>query len=160
SEHGRYELLASVLMALHAREPDRGWDVAALEASETARARSLLEVLTQARADITADVDPALREERKKLEDRLEQARRRLVEVLGRTHRSEEADAVEHELEGLRAERERLEARMRASSPRYAALAPVRPLSVAEIRALLDDSTALVEYLVGERQSFVWVVSR
>jgi CHAT domain-containing protein len=161
SEHGRYELLAGVLMALHAREPGKGWDAQALEASETARARSLLEVLTAARADIAADVDPALRTAEKDLDGRLEKSRQALTDVLGRAHRTDEADAVERELESLRAERERLEARMRASSPRYAALAPAAPLTVAEIRErLLDDDTVLVEYLVGEKQSFVWAISR
>jgi CHAT domain-containing protein len=150
-----------VLMALHAREPQKGWDAAALEASETARARSLLEVLTAARADVTADVDPALRTAEEDLALRMERARVALGEVLGRAHTPGEADRVERDLEDLRAERERLEARMRASSPRYAALAPAAPLSIAEIRErLLDDSTALVEYLLGEQQSFVWVVSR
>ena len=148
-------------MALHARQPAAGWDAAALEASESARARALLEVLTAARVDIERDVDPGLRAEERALEERTGRARKALVAVLGREHHPAEADAVEHELEGLRAERERLQAKMRASSPRYAALAPARPLSVEEIRSeLLDGSTALVEYLVGERQSFVWVVSR
>jgi CHAT domain-containing protein/tetratricopeptide (TPR) repeat protein len=159
--HGRYELLAGVLMALHVREPRAGWDAAALEASESARARALLEVLTAARVDIERDVDPRLRSEERTLEDRTERARKALVEVLGRPHRPEDADAVERELESMRAEREGLQERMRASSPRYAALAPRRPLSVEQIRSeVLDDSTALVEYLVGEHQSFVWVVSR
>ncbi|HEY3587629.1 MAG TPA: CHAT domain-containing tetratricopeptide repeat protein [Myxococcaceae bacterium] len=159
--HGRYELLAGVLMALHAREPRAGWDAAALEASESARARALLEVLAAARVDIERDVDPGLRSEERALEERTARARKALVEVLGRQHPPAEADAVERELESLRAERERLQERMRASSPRYAALAPARPLSVEQIRSeVLDDSTALVEYLVGEHQSFVWVVSR
>jgi CHAT domain-containing protein/predicted negative regulator of RcsB-dependent stress response len=159
--HGRYELLAGVLMALHAREPRAGWDAAAFEASESARARALLEVLAGARVDIERDVDPALRAEERGLEERTVRARHGLVEVLGRPHRAEDADAVERELEALRFEREALQERMRASSARYASLAPARPLSVQEIRnEVLDDSTALVEYLVGERQSFVWVVSR
>jgi len=159
--HDRYELLAGVLMSLHSREPRAGWDAAALEASESARARALLEVLTAARVDIERDVDPGLRSEERALEERTGRAREALVEVLGRQHRPAEADAIERQLESLRAERESLQERMRASSPRYAALAPARPLSVKEIRSeVLDDSSALVEYLVGERQSFVWVVSR
>jgi CHAT domain-containing protein/tetratricopeptide (TPR) repeat protein len=159
--HERYELLAGVLMTLNAREPRAGWDAAALEASESARARALLEVLAAARVDIERDVDPGLRSEERALEERTTRARKALVEVLGRPHRPTEADAIERELESLRAEREGLQERMRASSSRYAALAPARPLSVEQIRSeVLDDSTALVEYLVGEHQSFVWVVSR
>ncbi len=161
TEHGRYELLAGVLMALQGREPGRGWDAAALEASETARARSLLEVLTAARADVQGEVNPALQTAQRDLEVRTDRARKQLVEVLGRAHSPAEADAVERSLEALRAERESLLEKMRASSPRYAALAPARALSLKEIQErVLDGSTTLVEYLVGERQSFVWVVSR
>jgi CHAT domain-containing protein len=48
----RYDLLIDVLMDLHAREPERGWDAAALHASERARARSLVELLAEARIDL------------------------------------------------------------------------------------------------------------
>ena len=160
-EHERYELLAGVLLKLHATEPGGGWDAAAFEVSETARARSLLEVLSDAKVDVRSGMPAELLAAEKDLDSRTETARRELVEVLGRQHSSEEGDAVEHKLEGLREERERLEARMRASSPSYAALAAARPLSVDEIRTqVLDDTTALVEYLVGDRESYVWVVSR
>ena len=160
-EHSRYELLASTLMALHASEPGAGWDAAAFEASESARARAMLEVLAAARVDIAHDVDPGLRDEERGLDVRTERARRALIDVLNRQHPPEEMDAVERQLEALRAERERLQERMRASSPSYAALAPARPLSVEDIRSeLLDENTGLIEYLVGETQSFVWVVTR
>ena len=160
-EHERYELLAGVLLSLHAGEPGKGWDAAALEVSETARARSLLEVITDARADVRSGVSPEILAAEKDLDRRTEVARRELVQVLGREHSSDEADGVERKLEGLREERERLETQMRSSSAAYAALAPAKPLSVDEIRAnVLDDDTALVEYLIGEKESYVWVVSR
>jgi CHAT domain-containing protein len=159
--HPRYELLGAVLVALHAREPAKGWDAAALEASESARARTLLEVLTAARVDPQSGVDPALLAAWKQLDERAERGRRALRSVLGREHKAEEADQLERELEALRLERESLEQKMRASSPRYAALVPAAPLSLSEIRGkVLDDSTTLLEYLVGEKRSFVFAVSR
>jgi CHAT domain-containing protein len=159
--HPRYELLTAVLVALHAREPGKGWDAAALEASESARARTLLEVLTAARVDVHSGVTPALLAAESQLDDRAERARRTLRSVLRREHKSEEADQLERELEAIRIERESLEQRMRASSPQYAALVPAAPLKLEEIRSqVLDDSTTLLEYMVGEKQSFVFAVSR
>jgi CHAT domain-containing protein len=159
--HPRYELLGAVLVALNAREPGKGWDAAALEASESARARSLLEVLSAARVDVQSGVDPSLLATGKHLDERAERARRTLRSVLGREHKPEEADQVERELEAVRVERESLQQKMRASSPRYAALVPAAPLSLSEIREkVLDDSTTLLEFLVGEKQSFVYAVSR
>src|SRR5262249_46464627 len=119
--HHRYELLAAVLVALDAREPGKGWDALALEANESARARTLLEVLTAARVDVHSGVTPALLTNDKQLDERAERARRTLRAVLSREHKSEEADQLERELETIRIERETLEQRMRASSPRYAA---------------------------------------
>ncbi|HET6981638.1 MAG TPA: tetratricopeptide repeat protein, partial [Myxococcaceae bacterium] len=95
----QYELHAAVLLALHAREPTKGWDAAALEVIESARARTLLEVLSAARVDVHSGVDPALVAASKKLDERAERARRALTSVLGRQHRSEEADQLERELE-------------------------------------------------------------
>jgi CHAT domain-containing protein/tetratricopeptide (TPR) repeat protein len=159
--HPRYELLGAVLVALNAREPGKGWAAAALEASESARARSLLEVLSAARVDVQSGVDPSLLAAGKRLDERAERARRTLRSVLGREHKPEEADKVERELEALKVEREALQQKMRASSARYAALVPAAPLSLAEIREkVLDDSTTLLEYLVGEKRSFVFAVSR
>ncbi|HET9036894.1 MAG TPA: CHAT domain-containing protein, partial [Myxococcaceae bacterium] len=128
---------------------------------ESARARTLLDVLTAARVNLHSGMDPALLASGKQLDERAERARRALRSVLGREHRSDEADKLERELEAVRMERESLEQKMRASSPRYAALVPAAPLSIAEIRdKVLDDSSTLLEYLVGEKRSFVFAVSR
>ena len=160
SERTRYEMLVSVLMALHAQDPTHGWDAEALAASETSRARSLLEILADAHADIQADADPALKVAEDALAVRLDQARQAQQALLSRPHRPDEADQVERSLAEIRAEEERLQTQIRATSPRYASLASPAPLNLAEIRErVLDPSTSLVEYFVGESESFVWVVS-
>ena len=56
----RYELLIEVLMDLHTNQPNAGWDARALEASERARARSLVEVLAEARINLREGIDEAL----------------------------------------------------------------------------------------------------
>jgi CHAT domain-containing protein len=156
----RYRVLIDVLMALHDREPSAGWDAQALGVSETARARSLLELLADARADIRGEIPPQLREQERVLDARLESQRREQERVLKRAHTAAEADAMERTLENLRLEREELQSRMRASSPSYAGLTRPSPLSLEEIRAqVLDPSSVLVEYFLGEERSFVWVVS-
>src|SRR5262249_2585340 len=44
----RYDELIDVLMQLHAREPERGWDAEAFHVSERARARTLVELVAEA----------------------------------------------------------------------------------------------------------------
>jgi CHAT domain-containing protein/Tfp pilus assembly protein PilF len=52
-----YELYVDVLMRLNMRDPAAGHDVTALAISERARARSLLETLAEARAEIRPEID-------------------------------------------------------------------------------------------------------
>ena len=57
-----FETYIDLLMQLHNRQPNGGHDGRALQASERARARSLLEMLTEAAAHIREGVDPDLLE--------------------------------------------------------------------------------------------------
>jgi len=160
TEHGRYEGLVNVLMDLHARSPSAGSSAQALGASETARARSLLELLADARADVRDQVPPSLREEERAFDRRLETQQQEQAKLLRRAHTPAEADAMERSLENLRIEGEEIQARMRAASPSYASLTRPAPLTLEEIRAqVLDPSTVLLEYFLGDERSYVWAVS-
>ena len=55
-----YEFYVDLLMRLHKQNRAGGYDGKALQASERARARSLLDTLNEANADIHQGVDPAL----------------------------------------------------------------------------------------------------
>jgi tetratricopeptide (TPR) repeat protein len=63
------EFNINLLMRMHRQRPSEGFDVAALEASENARARSLLELLKEARAEIRQGVDPSLLEHERQLRE-------------------------------------------------------------------------------------------
>src|SRR5262249_10406897 len=52
-----YEFYIDLLMQMREQRPRAGFDAMSLQASERARARSLLELLTEARADIRQGVD-------------------------------------------------------------------------------------------------------
>ncbi len=58
----RYDLLIGILMQMHEREPGAGLAAEALQTSERARARGLLELLAEARTDLREGVDPKLLE--------------------------------------------------------------------------------------------------
>jgi hypothetical protein len=60
TQQGAYELYIELLMRLHEQFPASGYEALALQVSERARARSLLESLVEARADIRQGVDPEL----------------------------------------------------------------------------------------------------
>ena len=62
SQQSAYEFYIDLLMQLHRLDPSAGNDVTALGISESARARSLLEMLAESHADIRRGVDAALLE--------------------------------------------------------------------------------------------------
>src|SRR5262249_27256444 len=62
-----YDLYIDILMRLHEQRPDAKFDISAFEASEKARARSLLESLREAHTDIRQGADPALLKQEREL---------------------------------------------------------------------------------------------
>ena len=60
-QQANYEFYQDLLMEMHQREPTRGYDAQAVQASERARARGLLELLAEARAEIRQSGSAAAR---------------------------------------------------------------------------------------------------
>src|SRR6266508_3207070 len=156
-----YESYIEVLMQMHKQNPAASFDALALAVSERARARSLLELLTEARADIRQGVDSSLIERERSLRQRFAARAAAQANLLNRKHTPEQADAAAKEIASITAEYEQLEAQIRARSPRYAALTQPRPLGLTEIQQqALDEDTLLLEYALGEKRSYLWLVSQ
>ncbi len=155
-----YEFYIDLLMRQHQRQPNQGHDATALEASERARARSLLEMLAEARADIRQGVDEALLARSRALQQQLNAKEQSRAQLLSRQHNAEQAAAVEREVRDLLTQFQEAQAQIRAASPRYTALTQPQPLKLAEIQRLLDDDTLLLEYALGEKESYLWAVTR
>jgi CHAT domain-containing protein/Tfp pilus assembly protein PilF len=156
-----YEAYIDALMAQHEREPGESRFVAlALQAVERARARSLLELLTETRADIRQGIDPALLERERELQQRLS-AKAERVWLLGQSGGGDQAAAIKAELDALVSQQRDLAAQIRISSPRYAALRQPQPLSLPEIqKRVLDSDTLLLEYALGDQRSFLFAVTQ
>jgi CHAT domain-containing protein/tetratricopeptide (TPR) repeat protein len=154
-----YELRVDILMRLAAARPGQGFDRAAFEASEDARARSLLDVLRESGAAIQSGVDPAFAARQRDLERRLALKADRLQSLRGRGKGDQaESKALEIETEQVRAELDNLDAEIRRKNPRYADLTHPGPASAGEIQALLDPGTLLLEYSLGRTRSYLWAV--
>src|SRR5262249_8988865 len=69
--------------------------------------------------------------------------------------------AIAREIEELTGQYQQVEAQIRASNPRYAALNQPQPLTLAEIqRQVLDPDTLLLEYALGPERSYLWAVAQ
>jgi hypothetical protein len=131
----------------------------ALEASERGRARSLLEMLAEARADIRQGIDPQLLAEERALQQLLDAKSARFTQLMSGPHTAEQAECVKKEIDDLLSQCDDLEVKIRETSPHYAALTQPQPLSAKAIQQqLLDSDTLLLEYALGAEQSYLWAV--
>jgi CHAT domain-containing protein/Tfp pilus assembly protein PilF len=156
-----YQSYIDVLMRMQRQNPAASFDALALEVSERARARSLLELLTESRADLRQGVDGSLLERERSLQRLLNAKAVAQDALLNRKHTPAQAEAFAKEIASLTTEYEELRAQIRARSPRYAALTQPQPLSLAEIQQqVLDPDTLLLEYSLGDDASYLFVVSQ
>jgi CHAT domain-containing protein/Tfp pilus assembly protein PilF len=156
-----YQSYIDILMEQHRQNQSAGFDAQAFTVSERARARSLLELLTESRADIRQGVDISLLERERSLQRLLNAKAAAQFALLSRKHSPAQAEAVAKEIGSITTEYEELRAQIRARSPRYAALTQPQPLSLAEIQQqVLDPDTLLLEYSLGEDSSYLFVVSQ
>src|SRR5688500_1268592 len=151
---GSYRLYTDVLMRQHQAQPMKGFDALAVEVGERQRARSLLDLLTEANTDLHQGVDAALIERERTLAKQLNDKART------QTSTPEQAAALKLELSQLENDYERAQVAIRKASPRYAALTQPQPLKLREIQAQLDADTLLLEYALGEDRSYLWAISR
>jgi CHAT domain-containing protein len=132
----------------------------AFNVSERARARSLLELLSESGKEIRSGVDAKLIDEEERVTRRLSLVSRRLSEEKYALAGAERESAF-REIEKLQAERQQNEERIRAASPIYADLIRPDPLDVESVQAsVLDDETLLVQFSLGDPNSYAWTVDR
>ena len=154
-----YEFYIDLLMRLYKEYHTKEHATAAMQASERKRARSLIELLGEARAEIRQGADPTLLKRERELQGLITGVADRRIRLSGNEQTSRQAEAAAKELEALYNELQGVEAQIRATSPRYAALTQPEPLTVAKFQRLLDANTLLLEYALGEERSYLWVVS-
>jgi CHAT domain-containing protein/Tfp pilus assembly protein PilF len=151
-----YQFYIDLLMRLHKQQPSQGYNALALQVSERARARSLVELLNEANADIRQGVDPKLLELERNLQQKLDATEKRQIELSSKQN----TETLQKEIATLLEQYQQVKAQIRATSPRYAALTQPQPLTLAQQQQLLDNDTLLLEYSLGEERSYLWAVSK
>lgn len=153
-----YEVYVQLLVELHEADRGQGYGAEALEASERARARALLDLLAEARIDLGHGIAPELKRRETDLEARLSWLQDQL---LRNSSPDDPARAsLREQLEQARSDLDRLEAEIRRQHPRYAEVRYPMPAKLAGIQGLLDEETALLEYFVGREDSFLFAATR
>jgi CHAT domain-containing protein len=131
---------------------------AALEASERARARSLVDMLRESGIAIREGVDRDLLDREESLRQRINVIESSRVRALAAKPDPQHLASIEKDLEGLFLEYQQVQSDIRARSPHYAALSQAETFGIDEIQKALDPDTVLLEYLLGDERSYVWAV--
>jgi len=156
---GPYEFYIDLLMEMHKHDPGRQFNMEALRISERARARSLLEMLVEAHADIREGLDPKLLERERACRETLDDKLEDLTLRLRRGNAEQEIDTAKKAVEDALIACQQVDVLIKNQSPRYAALTQPQPLTVQEIQPHLGPDTLLLEYSLGNQRSFLWAVT-
>ena len=157
-----YQFYIDLLMQLHKTNPKSGYDTKAFEASERSRARSLLELLQEANADIRQGVAPELLQRERSLQQQLDAIEKQRIEVLNRpTPTPAQQAELEKQWQTLLAQYQDIQTQIRTTSPRYAALTQPQPLTLTQIQQqILDENTILLQYSLGKERSYLWALTK
>jgi hypothetical protein len=159
-EHNIYALRVDLLLHLHEGQPASAGvsehAALALQASEFAHARALVQLLSAQREAVLAAADPVLTA-------RLNELRQRIAALTNerlRQQTSATLAAVQRDLATALAEMDRVVLQMHDRHPRATALALPESLKLREIQPhILDRDTLLLEYALGAERSFLFAVT-
>jgi CHAT domain-containing protein/Tfp pilus assembly protein PilF len=133
-------------------------DAEALELAERGRARAFLDILAESRTGVLDELTPDQRSRENTILSRISAAGKSLWKP---TITAAEKTKFESELTSAENDLDAFHLQVRQSNPRYASVQYPEPINVSEIQAkLLDEHTTLIEYLLGEKRSLVWVVTK
>ncbi|MDB6105537.1 MAG: hypothetical protein JWO52_5536 [Gammaproteobacteria bacterium] len=131
----------------------------ALETAEQARARALADYQT---LDVTAPgLDPALLERRQALYRELASHRVRLEARLDRTGTADsQSQAIRSEIATLRQEADQIDAKIGSASETAQIRRPSAQRTTSLQLSNIPNGVAVIEYWLGTKDSFAWVVTR
>jgi CHAT domain-containing protein len=157
----QYELSIDILMKLYERDGASEWATKAFNTSERSRARALLESIAETRATISVGVDPKVVERETTLRNLWDATAERYDRLVKENADPKIIAELSDEIRQLTAENNEVDGQIRSQSPRYAALVQPEPLTLAAVQTeLLDDNTRLLEYVLGENASYVWLITK
>ncbi|MBR8840974.1 MAG: CHAT domain-containing protein, partial [Stigonema ocellatum SAG 48.90 = DSM 106950] len=159
-----YKFYIDLLMQLHKKHPSIGYNVKALNASEKSRARVLLELLTEARANIRKGASPKLLNSEKELTAKIDALEKQRFEIVNSNKIKDPvykatAERLNKEILQSKEEYQQLQNQIKKSNPKYAALKYPEPLKLPQIQQQLDKDTLLLQYSLGKEHSYLWLVT-
>ena len=163
--HDRYEQYIQCLMRNDHGPADSSRVALAFETSESARARSLSELLRASDTDLLSNVDPELSTKERALRQLLRAKEDERVGLLANKSDEEQKSRLEKldaELEQLGREYKNVLATISKGYPAYEQITQPHSWDLRRIQeeVIADNDTVLLEYVLGPEKSYVWAVTR
>ncbi len=159
---GYYQFYINLLMKLHQQNPSQGYDKEAFNISERSRARTLLELLTEANANIKEGIEPQLLAQEKSLQGQLDATEKQRLDIYNNPNSTnKQKTAIDQKHQTLLEQYRNLQTEIRRKSAKYADLKYPQPLTLEQVQQqILDEDTVLLQYSLGEERSYLWVVTK
>ncbi len=135
-----------------------GYASEAFKITEQARARSLLDLLSESGASVSEGVPAELLKRKQENIERQQEIAELLTGInISTDEPKKKPGELEQELDQLQTAFNEVENQIRVASPRYAALTSGQSLSLVDVQQkILDDQTVLLEYSLGPEASYLW----
>ncbi len=157
---GYYKFYIDLLMELHKKDPSKEYNALALHISERSRARGLIELLAQANAKLSKDVNPKLITEEKELQIKRQVQEKVLAQLINQSQpATDKIKQTEAEIKNIINQQKALKAKIRAQNPERDKITNPEPLKLDQIKQQLDKDTILLQYSLGEERSYLWLVT-
>jgi CHAT domain-containing protein/Tfp pilus assembly protein PilF len=160
SVQGYYKFKTDLLMQLHQQQPTKGYDATALETVDQSRARVLRELLIQASANIKKDISPDLLKQEQILNQTLDAKEKQFIQFTSQPGKEDRLPSLTQEIANLYAQSDDLKNTIRATNPAYANLQYPKPTTLAQIQQQLEPDTLMLQYSLGEKESYLWVIGQ
>ena len=156
-----FEFHIDLLMQLHWLEPQKGHAASALVVSERARARSLLDLLTEAGVQIRVGSDSELLDRERALQGRLNALEKLRLQLRNDPRqRLDQVRKIENTIRRVLQDLEGIRGEILHRHPQYSGLIQGDVLDLDEIqRSVLGEQPLLLQYRLGEQRSFLWVLT-
>ncbi len=152
-----YEHLLGLYFRLYPENKDRDLRYKMFLLAEKAKAGAFQDIMAESKVGFRAKLSQELKDEEKGLSREISAFIRKLT-YLG--EQTEERNVIEKKIELAEDKYAALMARIRIENPKFASLAQDEPCSVMEIQEnILDKKSAIIEYLLGEQQSFIFIIT-
>ena len=155
-KHDLYALAIDVRTQLYETTKSRADMEAALSLSEQGRARTLLDLLTEADSDLPNGMTAEVAEKNARMQGEISELSQTLFRFRS-VGAKEEAAVVQKALEKEFNEQDELLALARSNG---ASPPQSHPLTAPQIQQLLDDNTMVLEYSLDKKRSHLWSVTR